>query len=80
MPYYGIKRCYNVWKYGEEYVKEMELAEGWDDEEIDPYTFKRANVLARSVFLFMTQGMLSFLVLSEVLFSDASVWYTYADD
>lgn len=39
----------------------------------------RQNLLGRCVFLFITQGLLAFLVGKEVLFSDVSVWYTYAD-
>ena len=40
----------------------------------------RSNVLARACFLFMTQGMLAVLVMSEVLYSDVSVWSTFASD
>ena len=80
-PYEKIARCYKVWRYGEEYVAEMEEADIWGEENaVDEFTFRRSNILARSVFLFMTQGMLSMLVMSEVLYSDTSVWYTYADD
>ena len=42
-------------KYGEEAVKEMEEQDVYDDElEFDEYVAKRANVLARACFLFMT--------------------------
>ena len=59
----------------------MELADVWGEENVlNEFDFRRSNVIARSVFLFMTQGMLACLVMSEVLFSDTSVWYTYADN
>ena len=56
-----------------------------DEEEGELYEFTvhgalRSNVLARAAFLFMTQGMLAVLVMSEVLYSDVSVWYTFASD
>ena len=76
----ALSRCYSVWKYGEEHVLEMEQECEWEENAIDEYTFRRSNVLARAVFLFMTQGMLTCLVMSEVLFSDPSVWSTYAGD
>ena len=53
-PYAALSRCYRVWKYGEEHVLEMEQECEWEENAIDEYTFRRSNVLARAVFLFMT--------------------------
>ena len=54
-------------------------AEEADDERIlDRLTSTRSNVLARAMFLFITQGMLTALVMSEILYSDVEVWSTFA--
>ena len=37
------------------------------------------NLAARSIFLFVSQGFLSVMVANEILFTDTSVWYTYAE-
>ena len=76
-PTFWILKKYNTWKYGEERTKEMEDEED-EVTEWTEFNSKRANALGRAVFLFLSQGMLASLVMSEILFSDSSVWSTYA--
>ena len=78
IPFLKLHRCYKVWKYGEEHVKEEEQVEVIDEVDFDEYVAKRANLLARACFLFMTQGMLAALVMSEIIYSDPEVWTTFA--
>ena len=47
--------------------------------EIEPEEAKRANLLSRCIFLFLTQSFLTVVVGKEVLLDNPGVWYTYAD-
>lgn len=42
-------------------------------------TARRQNLLGRCIFLFLTQGVLAMLVGHEIIFSEDSDWYAYAD-
>ena len=67
-PLFAQIRKYKVWKYGEEAVQEMEQEETYEELEWEQHTAIRATMLARAMFLFMSQGLLAALVMSEILF------------
>ena len=51
-----------------------------EDNDLEVEEAKRANLLSRCIFLFLTQSFLTVVVGKEVLFYDTEVWYTYADN
>lgn len=59
---------------------ELEGDEYIEENEFDEYTVVRSNLLARAIFLFCAQGMLTALVMSEILFGEDSDWNKFADN
>ena len=77
-PVEKLIKCYKAWKQGGEQVEKNDLIK--DDgvsADWDEFTYKQNNLIARCAFLFLTQGIITFMVGNEIISSDPEVWYTY---